>query len=67
MAPNKPGHTYRNPGLPIVEEDWRPATVRNVDDPEQIWREAFALLGRDYGGPLPADFVLHAVLQSGRP
>jgi hypothetical protein len=61
MAPNKPGHIFRDPGAAIVEADYWPATVRKVD-PKQNLALIFARLGRDYGGPLPADFVLHAML-----
>ena len=58
-------HTFRDPGPPIVVGDWKPAVIHT--DPVQDLALIFALLGRDYGGSLPADFVLHAVLQSGRP
>ena len=50
---------FRDIGPAVEQADYKPITVRNpVEDLALI----FARLGRDYGGPLPAGFVLHAVL-----
>jgi hypothetical protein len=64
-----PGHKFRDPGTPIAEPDFVARPAKNwwgrAVDPEQYLAEAFSKLGKDYGGKLPADFVLHAVMQSG--
>jgi hypothetical protein len=48
-------------GPAIADADYRP---RIYGIPEQTWAAAFIKMKRDYGGPLPADFALHAVLES---
>ena len=53
-------HTYRDPGPAVEAPDFKPRIFGN---PEQAMAEAFIKIGFDYGGPLPADFVLHHVLQ----
>jgi hypothetical protein len=54
-------HMFGDVGPPIEQADYRPRIYGN---PETILAAAFIKMKRDYGGPLPADFVLHAVLQS---
>ena len=56
----KPGHMFRDIGPAIKEDHYRP---RIYGIPEQTLATAFVEMKRDYGGPLPADFMLHAVLQ----
>jgi hypothetical protein len=51
----KPGHEFRDPGPAIKEADYQPRICGN---PEQTLAAAFIKMKRDYGGPLPADFVL---------
>lgn len=55
-----PLHRFHDIGPAIADADYRPRIFGN---PEQAMAEAFIKIGFDYGGPLPADFVLHAVLQ----
>jgi len=47
----KPQHMFRDIGPAVEQADYKPITVRN---PEEDLAAIFALLGRDYGGPLPA-------------
>jgi hypothetical protein len=47
----RPLHMFGDIGPAIAEADYKPITVRN---PEEDLAAIFALLGRDYGGPLPA-------------
>lgn len=47
----KPGHMFGDVGPAVEQADYKPITVRN---PEEDLAAIFALLGRDYGGPLPA-------------
>ena len=54
-------HTFKDPGPLVAEADYKPRVYGN---PEEIFAAAFLKMGRDYAGQLPADFVLHAVLQS---
>lgn len=58
----RPLHMYRDIGPAVAEADYRPRIHGN---PEETLAAAFIREGQDYGGPLPADFVLHTVLQSG--
>jgi hypothetical protein len=55
-------HTYRDPGPAVEAPDFKPRIFGN---PEEALAAAFVKLGRDFGGPLPADSVLRAVLQNG--
>jgi len=57
----QPKRMYRGVGEPLSDPDFRPRII--CRNPEQILAEAFLKAGRDYAGPLPADFMLHAVLQ----
>ena len=50
----QPRH-YGDVGPAIAEADYKPRISGN---PEETLGLIFARLGRDYGGPLPADFVL---------
>jgi hypothetical protein len=47
----KPKHMFRDIGPAVEQADYKPITVRNS---EEDLAAIFALLGRDYGGPLPA-------------
>lgn len=58
-----PLHKFGNVGRAIAEPDYKPRICGN---PEETLAAAFIRMKRDYGGPLPADFVLRAVLQSGQ-
>jgi|HubBroStandDraft_4_1064222.scaffolds.fasta_scaffold1451667_1 hypothetical protein len=55
----RPLHMFHDIGPPVAEADFRALIYGN---PEQILATAFIKMKRDYGGPLPADFVLRAVL-----
>jgi hypothetical protein len=50
-------HTFRDPGEPIKEADYRPRISGN---PEQTLATAFILMKRDYGGPLAGGFCVAA-------
>ena len=50
----KPGHQFRDPGEPIIENDYKPRSI--CGDPEQTLAAAFVREGQDYGGKLPANF-----------
>lgn len=50
---------YADIGPPCGDADYKPRISGN---PEESLAAAFRKLGKDYGGALPADFVLHAVL-----
>lgn len=47
-------HTFKDPGEPIGGQDYR---ARIYGSPEQMLAASFAKIGRDYGGPLPTDFM----------
>jgi hypothetical protein len=55
----EPKRQYRDVGPPVAEPDFRPRSCGNA---EETLAAAFLKMGADYGRPLPADFVLHAVL-----
>jgi hypothetical protein len=55
-------HMFADPGEPIFESPWRPRAVR--PDPEAIMAAAFNAARCDYGGPIPADTVMRAVLHA---
>jgi hypothetical protein len=69
MAPliEQANHLFKDPGEPIDEADYQPKRLWSGVSPEQQLSAAFIKMGRDYGGPLPVDFVLHAVLQGSGP
>ena len=60
----RPLHLFGDIGPAVAEADYHP---RVYGVPEQSLAAAFIQMKRDYGGALSTDFVLHAVLQSGRP
>ena len=60
----RPLHVFGDVGPAIAEADYQP---RVYGVPEHGLAAAFIRMGRDYGGPVSPDFVMHAVLQSGRP
>ncbi|WP_420971603.1 hypothetical protein [Bradyrhizobium sp. B120] len=53
-------HMFGDVGPPIEAPDWRPRICGN---PEERLAAAFLAMGRDYGGPLSADIVVHAVFK----
>jgi hypothetical protein len=59
----RPLHMFRDIGPAIDDADYRP---RIYGIPEQTLAAAFIEMKQDYGGPLPADFVLHAVYAPSR-
>jgi hypothetical protein len=54
-------HIFKDPGEAIDQADYQP---RTYGIPEQRLAATFIEMKRDYGGRLPVDFALHAVLES---
>ncbi|MCC8955280.1 hypothetical protein H8B02_18100 [Bradyrhizobium sp. Pear77] len=55
---DRPLHGFGDVGPAIAAADWKPRVCGN---PEKRLAAAFVAMGRDYGGPVFADILMHVV------